>query len=276
MVGADQPHACGQARRKVRIVGLLGGGVHDEEEHAVLGGVGRARHHQVVEDAAFLVGELGVALAARRQIHDIGGHQRFERARHRLVIGADQERLPHVRDIEQPGVGAHMIVLGDDAVGVLHRHLVAGERHHAAAARDVQRMQRRFQERRGRDGWRIGRRRRGGLGRMRRRRRRNLRVGCLNCVGRFCHNRFRKWTRAGNLPVRAPSVAEPERFRRTACAAYSVGEPLPCGAAAFQSLIPLRSVCLSVSGAVAPSAPDFSGLSRRVRLSCGDGRLTRP
>src|ERR1051325_6210080 len=50
------------------------------------------------------------------------------------------------------------------------------------------------------------------------------------------------------------------------CATYSVGEARR-GAPAFQSLIPLRSFCLSVSGAVAPSAPDFSGLSRRVRLS---------
>jgi hypothetical protein len=49
------------------------------------------------------------------------------------------------------------------------------------------------------------------------------------------------------------------------CATYSVGEARR-GAPAFQSLIPLRSFCLSVSGAVAPSAPDFSGLSRRDRL----------
>src|SRR5262245_30230222 len=39
-------------------------------------------------------------------------------------------------------------------------------------------------------------------------------------------------------------------------AAYSVGEPRrTSGVAAFQSIIPLRSFCLSVSGAVAPSAP---------------------
>ena len=193
MLRADQPHACGQARRKVRVVGFLGGGVHDEEEHAVFGRVRRAGHHEVVEDAAFLVGELGVTLAAGGEVDDVRRHQCFECARDRLVIGANQERLSHVRDIEQPGLGAHMIVLGNDAVGVLHRHLVAGERHHAAAARDVQRMQRRFQERR----WSGLRRgflasKRGGLGRMRGRRRRSLRVGCLNCVGRFCHDRFRK------------------------------------------------------------------------------------
>ena len=58
------------------------------------------------------------------------------------MVGADEKRLAHVRDIEQAGLRADMIVLGDDAVGVLHRHVVAGERHHAAAARDMQRVQR--------------------------------------------------------------------------------------------------------------------------------------
>ena len=42
------------------------------------------------------------------------------------------------------------------------------------------------------------------------------------------------------------------------------------GTPAFQSLIPLRSFCLSVSGAVAPSAPALpcgtANLSRRDRL----------
>ena len=45
------------------------------------------------------------------------GHQRFERARHRLVVGADRKRLAHVRDVEQAGVLAHPGVLREDAVG---------------------------------------------------------------------------------------------------------------------------------------------------------------
>src|SRR6478735_868996 len=85
------------------------------------------------------------------------------------------------------------------------------------------------------------------------------------------------WTRPGNLPARAPSVAEPERFRcgPVRPSAYSVGEARR-GVPAFQSLIPLRSFCLSVSGAVAPSAPDFSGLSRRDRLSAAAGINATP
>src|SRR5262249_23348753 len=74
----------------------------------------------------------------------------------------------------------------------------------------------------------------------------------------------------GKPPGRAPSVTEPERFRRNPeRAAYSVGEP--CHATrrtvVFQSVIPPRPFCLSVSGAVSPSAPAWAGLSRRVRLT---------
>jgi len=65
----------------------------------------------------------------------------------------------------------------------------------------------------------------------------------------------------GETPGRAPSVAEPERFAATAArAGYSFGEPRK-RAAAFQSIILLRSFCLSVSGVVAPSAPDFRPVS---------------
>src|ERR1044072_9474888 len=52
---------------------------------------------------------------------------------------------------------------------------------------------------------------------------------------------------------------------------------MPCGAAAFQSFIPLRSVCLSVSGAVALSRPASrdAGPSGRVRLNRRDGRAAQ-
>ena len=58
------------------------------------------------------------------------------------MVGADDEGLAHVRDIEQAGVGARVQVLLEDAEGVLDRHLVAGERHHAGAKRDVQIVER--------------------------------------------------------------------------------------------------------------------------------------
>ena len=61
--------------------------------------------------------------------------------------GPDQEGLAHVGDVEQAGVLARPVVLGEDAGRVLHRHVVAGERHHAGAERDVLALERRRQER---------------------------------------------------------------------------------------------------------------------------------
>jgi hypothetical protein len=45
---------------------------------------------------------------------------------------ADQAQLAHVRHVEQRGLVAAVPVLGEDAGGVLHRHRIAGEGHHAA------------------------------------------------------------------------------------------------------------------------------------------------
>jgi hypothetical protein len=56
---------------------------------------------------------------------------------------AVRPHLAHVRDIEQAGSGAGLCVLGQDAGGVLHRHLVAGERDQAGAQFPVQRVERR-------------------------------------------------------------------------------------------------------------------------------------
>ena len=49
-----------------------------------------------------------------------------------------QPQLAHMRNIEQPGLGAGVQMLGEDAGRVLHRHLIAGERHHPAPS-DVER-----------------------------------------------------------------------------------------------------------------------------------------
>src|SRR5205823_11776385 len=62
-----------------------------------------------------------------------------------------------------------------------------------------------------------------------------------------------------NRPAEPPLSRDLRDFADTvARAAYSFGEPRK-RAAAFQSIILLRSFCLSVSGAVAPSAPDLFG-----------------
>ena len=133
---------------QVRGVGLLAGGVDHQEQV-----VGAARHHQVVEDAAGVVGEEGVALLARSQADDVDRNQRLQRGR---GVVAGQPELAHVRDVEQHRRLAALPVLGEDALRIRHRHRVAGERHHLRAELEVQRMQRRVQQRRGRGCRRIG------------------------------------------------------------------------------------------------------------------------
>jgi hypothetical protein len=55
------------------------------------------------------------------------------------AFGADQD-LPHVRDVEQAGIGAGVQVLLHDAHLVLDRHVVAGKSGHARAKLEVQGM----------------------------------------------------------------------------------------------------------------------------------------
>ena len=65
-------------RAQVRHVGVLARGVDDEEQV-----VAEIRHHQVIEDAAIFVGELGIALAAGGDGHDV--------LRHRLTVTYEAE-----------------------------------------------------------------------------------------------------------------------------------------------------------------------------------------
>jgi hypothetical protein len=115
---------------QMRQIFFLARGVDDEHQPSV-----NARRHQIVEDAAGFVQQQRVAHAPRREALQIARNQLFERLRRSL---AAQRDLPHMRDIEQPGFGARVQMLGDDAGRVLHRHLVAGERDDAGAARAVQ------------------------------------------------------------------------------------------------------------------------------------------
>jgi hypothetical protein len=130
--------AVADVRDQVLDVGVLARRVHDQEQ------VGLApRDHQVVEDAAVGVGEEGVSLLAGDQVDDIDRHERFERAR---GVVADQAQLAHVRHVEQCCRLAAVLVLGNDAAGVVDRHLVAGELDHLGAEFEVQRVERGLQE----------------------------------------------------------------------------------------------------------------------------------
>ncbi len=130
----------GQGRANKREVDGLSRGVDDEPQRAVR--AGRAGHHQVVDDAAVVVEQLGIALAAGSETEDVGGAERFEKGRDGCMIGALDQRLAHVRDVEQPSRFAGVEVLGEDARRILDRHVVAGERRDARAELDVQGVER--------------------------------------------------------------------------------------------------------------------------------------
>ena len=119
----------------MRGVGFLAGRVDHHEQ--VVAGVG---DHQVVENAAVGVGELGVAGAPLAEAEDVARHQGLEPGG---CVGPVDPQLAHVRDVEQPGLGPGVAVLAEDPERELHRHQVAGERHHLAAESLVQRGQRR-------------------------------------------------------------------------------------------------------------------------------------
>ena len=121
------------------VVGLAGGVDHQEQMAAEI------RDHQIVENAAALVGELRVALPARCNADNILRHQPLQRGGGVLdMAGFRMQRdLAHMRDVEQAGVAAGVQMFLHHAAWILHRHVIAGERHHLGAARKMQRVQRR-------------------------------------------------------------------------------------------------------------------------------------
>ena len=121
----------------MREVGVLAGGV---EHHQQV--IARAGDHQIVEDAAVIVGELRVTLLARLQARDVARHQRLDCLGRVLPGLGRQPHLAHVRDVEQAGRRPRLRVLGQDAGRVLHRHLVAGEGHEARAELAMQVVER--------------------------------------------------------------------------------------------------------------------------------------
>jgi hypothetical protein len=118
----------------VRDVADLAGAVDDHEEVFT-----PVDEHQVVNDRAFIGQQQTVTLFAHGQVDHVHRHQGLERGG---GVRADQAQLAHVRDVEQAGGPACVVVLGHQAGGVLHRHGVAGKRHHARTEFDVQRVQR--------------------------------------------------------------------------------------------------------------------------------------
>ncbi len=126
-------------------VGVLAGGIDHQQEM-----IARAGHHEIVEDAAALVGELGVALLAGFEAGDVGRHQPLQRLGRALPRPRGEPHLAHVRDVEQAGCRPGLGMFGQDAGRILHRHLIAGEGHEARAELAMQVVKRCALERAGR------------------------------------------------------------------------------------------------------------------------------
>src|SRR5579862_5845186 len=98
---------------------------------------------QIVDDSAVVGREQRVLRVSALEVVDVVRKCRLEQV---ARGGSLHFELPHVRDVEDTGVGANRLVLRDHAL-VLHGHLPAGERHHPRPEGDVTVVQRRAAQR---------------------------------------------------------------------------------------------------------------------------------
>ncbi len=130
-------HVGFERRPHARDIGLLAGRIHHHEEV-----IATICDHQVILDAARVVGEHGVALPTLLEADDIHGHEPLERLG-RIRAARLQDDLPHVAHVEQARPGACVPMFPKHAHGILDRHLVARELDHLAAELKVQVVKRR-------------------------------------------------------------------------------------------------------------------------------------
>ena len=143
LVGDEQLHVRRQARADVGVVGVLAGGIDDQHQRAVGGRLRRARHHQVIEDAAVVGRAIANSAAGPAQVEDVGRNQRLERLAPPWRGRALQEASPMCATSNRPAFSrVHRCSLSTPE-RVLHGHLVAGERHHLGAGCNMQVIERR-------------------------------------------------------------------------------------------------------------------------------------
>ncbi len=131
-----------------------------------------------------------------------------------------------MRHIEKARRAADVKMLPDDAARILQRHLIAREGHELCAEFAMERVERRHAKLCFR----------------------------LDEDFSFAHGRFRD-VKALRFRGTAPPLSRDLRDFTRAFRVYPFGETRVVSAAAFQSAVCVRSFCLRVSGAVAPSAP---------------------
>ena len=135
-----QPEPRGQLLAQEGEVDFLARGVDHEPQCSFR--AERAGDHEVVDDSAAFVEQLGVALTAWRKVEKVRGTQRFEKGSDDGMVSALDQGLTHVRDVKQPRSLAGLEVLGEHASRIVDGHLVARERRHARAKLDVQGVER--------------------------------------------------------------------------------------------------------------------------------------
>ena len=122
-----------QPRAQLGKIGVLAGGIDDHIK------ILRApRQHQIIINPALGVHQKRIALLADRKPLQIHGQKTLQT---RGDIRAVHQHLPHVRNIKQTGVLARPKMLLDDAVLVLHRHGITGERNDFRATGDMPAIQ---------------------------------------------------------------------------------------------------------------------------------------
>ena len=104
MIGAHEADALRQTRGDMGEILILAGGIDDQHQDAVLRLLGRARHHQIVENAALLVEELRVSLASGSEVQDIGRHERFERLGGRRMVAPMRKAWPICETSKRPAL----------------------------------------------------------------------------------------------------------------------------------------------------------------------------
>ena len=87
----------------------------------------QTRDHQIINDAAFSIEKLRVALLPSFETLNIGGHKFFERfgSGLKIFIIRNKEDLPHMGDIKQPRFFARMPDLKTTALHAIHKNLGA-------------------------------------------------------------------------------------------------------------------------------------------------------
>ena len=103
-------------------VSPFAGGIHyDKNVIATIG------EHQIIHDAALIVGEHSVTLTIYAKTDDINGDQTLQRLRR--TCAADLH-LPHMAYVKQASFLAGVNMFFHHTQRILHRHRVTRERHH--------------------------------------------------------------------------------------------------------------------------------------------------